>query len=91
VTAAGLVINRQRPGSAKGVTFMTLEDETGQVNLIVWPKVGARYGTELTGARLLAVRGHVQREGDVIHVVARRLEDRSPLIGMLTVRSRDFR
>ncbi|MFN2300873.1 MAG: OB-fold nucleic acid binding domain-containing protein, partial [Gammaproteobacteria bacterium] len=90
VTVAGLVINRQRPGSAKGVTFMTLEDETGYVNLIVWPQVAERYNAAVTGARLLSVRGTLQREGEVIHVVARRLDDHSALVGALTVKSRDF-
>ena len=90
VTAAGLVINRQRPGSANGVTFMTLEDDTGHVNVIVWPQVAERQQRVLTGARLMAVRGVLQRDGDVLHVVARRLEDHSALIGDLAVRSRDF-
>ncbi len=90
VSAVGLVINRQRPGTASGVTFMTLEDETGHINVIVWRQVAERFEEALLGARLLGVRGVVQREGDVLHLIARRLEDHSPLIGGLTVHSRDF-
>jgi error-prone DNA polymerase len=59
--------------------------------VIVWARVAERYNRALTGARLLAVRGRLQREGDVIHVLARRLEDHSRLLGALVVRSRDFR
>ncbi len=90
IVAAGLVINRQRPSSANGVTFMTLEDDTGHVNVIVWPKLAERQRQVLTGARLLAVRGVLQRDGDVVHLIARKLEDHSRLIGDLAVRSRDF-
>ena len=88
--AAGLVINRQRPGTASGVIFMTLEDETGHINVIVWSRIAERQRRETLGARLLAVYGILQREGDVIHLVARRLEDRTPLLGRLVTRSRDF-
>jgi len=91
VCAGGIVVTRQRPGSASGVTFVTVEDETGQVNLIVWRDLSDRQRTVLLGARLLGVSGVVQREGDVLHVVARRLEDRSRLLGELEARSRDFR
>jgi len=77
VTVAGLVLVRQRPGSAKGVIFATLEDETGIANIIVWPKVFAAYRAQVMRARLLWVRGRLQREGLVIHVVAEHLEDRS--------------
>ncbi len=90
VHTAGLVINRQRPGTAGGVTFVTLEDETGHVNLIVWKSIAERQRKVLLGARLLGVRGKVQREGDVLHVVAAFLEDHSHLLGDLEVRSRDF-
>ena len=91
VRAGGIVVTRQRPGSASGVTFVTVEDETGQVNLIVWRDLSDRQRTVLLGARLLGVSGVVQREGDVLHVVARRLEDRSRLLGELEAQSRDFR
>ncbi|MDE2296130.1 MAG: error-prone DNA polymerase, partial [Gammaproteobacteria bacterium] len=90
VCTAGLVITRQRPGSASGVTFVTLEDETGQANLIVWERVATAYRAALLGARLLEVAGRVQRQGDVLHVIARRLGDLSPLLGELVVASRDF-
>ncbi len=87
---AGIVINRQRPGSAKGVVFATLEDETGQVNVIVWKTVAEAWRRPLLGARLLEVAGQVQREGPVVHLVAERMADRSALLGALDVRSRDF-
>ncbi|TRD22770.1 error-prone DNA polymerase [Palleronia caenipelagi] len=79
VRLAGLVLIRQRPGSAKGVCFVTLEDETGTANLVVWPKVMAQFRKIVMTARLMEVRGHVQRDprSDVIHVVARELRDRS--------------
>ena len=91
VTTAGLVITRQRPGSASGVTFVTLEDEVGYVNLIVWKRVADEQRAALLESRLLEVRGQVQREGDVLHVIARRLVDLSALLGHLMVQSRDFR
>ena len=90
VMTAGLVITKQRPGSASGVTFVTLEDETGYVNLVVWERIAQRQRRVLLGARLMGVRGQVQREGEVLHVVARQLLDHSQLLGQLTVRSRDF-
>jgi error-prone DNA polymerase len=91
VGTAGLVITRQRPGSAGGVTFVTLEDETGYVNLIVWQKIAEAFRAALLESRLLEVRGRIQREGDVLHVVARRLDDLSALLGELVVGSRNFR
>ncbi|PZQ45390.1 MAG: error-prone DNA polymerase, partial [Rhodovulum sulfidophilum] len=75
LTVAGLVLPRQRPGSAKGVFFVTLEDETGVANVIVWPKLYERQRRVLLGARLLAVRGRVQREGSVVHLIARELRN----------------
>jgi error-prone DNA polymerase len=90
VTAAGLVITRQRPGSASGVTFVTMEDETGYVNLIVWKRVAEAQRAALLESRLLLVRGKLQREGDVLHVIAHRLTDLSALLGDLTVASRNF-
>ncbi len=90
VTAAGLVITRQRPGSAGGVTFVTLEDDTGCVNLIVWKSVAVAQRAALLESRLLLVRGKLQREGDVLHVIAQRLTDLSPLLGELVVTSRNF-
>ena len=80
LSIAGLVLIRQRPGSAKGVVFITLEDETGIANLVVWPDVFEKQRKIVMGARLMAVHGIVQRDpdSDVIHVVARRLEDHTP-------------
>jgi error-prone DNA polymerase len=88
--AAGLVINRQRPGTASGVIFATLEDETGTVNVVIWRDVADRQRRELLSARLLAVHGVVERQGRVVHLVANRLVDHSRLLGSLLVRSRDF-
>jgi error-prone DNA polymerase len=90
VRAAGIVLMRQRPQSAKGVTFLTLEDETGQVNVIVWESVGREQRRALLESRLLEVHGELQRQEGVMHVVARRLLDRSRLLGELLTRSRDF-
>ena len=80
---AGLVLVRQRPGSAKGVIFMTLEDETGVANVIVWPKTFERYRSLVLGSRLVRVSGRLQNEMGVIHVVAERIEDLTPLLGEL--------
>jgi len=91
VRTGGIVLTRQRPGSAAGVTFVTVEDETGQVNLIVWKALGDRQRRVLLGSRLLGVAGTLQREGDVLHVVAKRLEDRSALLGELDARARNFK
>jgi DNA polymerase III alpha subunit len=74
-TLAGLVLVRQRPGTASGVVFVTIEDECGIANLVVWPKVFEAHRRIVMGSRLLAVSGHVQREGLVIHLVAERLWD----------------
>ena len=90
IRTAGIVTNRQSPGSASGVTFVTLEDETGLVQVIVWPKLAQRQRRVLLQASLLAVEGKLQREGDVLHVIARRLEDHSHLLGKLVTQSRDF-
>jgi error-prone DNA polymerase len=93
--ATGLVTHRQRPGTAKGVVFVTLEDETGTVNVIVWPAVAEAQRKPLLAARLLTVYGVWQRDGDhpdaVRHLVARRLVDHSHLLQGLATRSRDFR
>ncbi|MCK6370140.1 MAG: error-prone DNA polymerase [Gammaproteobacteria bacterium] len=90
VHTAGLVITRQRPGSAGGVIFVTLEDETGHINLIVWQSVAERQRRILLQARLLGVWGRVQRDGDVLHVIAGRLEDHSRMLAGLKTASRDF-
>jgi error-prone DNA polymerase len=77
VKVAGIVLIRQRPGSASGVIFSTLEDETGIANLIIWPKVFEGHRGIVLSARLLGVRGKLQREQGVAHVVARELFDMS--------------
>ena len=74
VCVAGLVLVRQRPGSAKGVIFMTLEDETGTCNVVVWASVYERFRRAVIAGRLLRVTGRLQREADVVHVVAATLE-----------------
>jgi error-prone DNA polymerase len=84
VTVSGLVTIRQRPGSANGVIFMTIEDETAVANIIVWPKTFARFRHVILGARYVAVSGEVQQESGVIHVVARKLDDLTSLLARLT-------
>jgi error-prone DNA polymerase len=106
VTVAGLVLVRQRPGSASGVVFVTLEDETGIANLVVWPDTFEHFRADLMGATLMSCRGRLQREGLVIHVVAERLTDLSKRLARLkepaphalrpsgpelAIRSHDFR
>jgi len=90
VRVAGLVTCRQRPGTASGVTFVTLEDETGFVNVVVWEDLAERQRRELLGSSLLGVYGKLERQGDVIHVVAGRLVDHSATPGELVTHSRDF-
>jgi error-prone DNA polymerase len=90
VHAAGIVTGRQRPDTASGVVFVTLEDETGNVNVVVWRDVGERQRRELLGARLLGVHGILERDGEVVHLIAGRLTDHSALLGQLATASRDF-
>ena len=90
VRVAGLVLARQRPATASGVTFVTIEDETGHANLVVWKRVGEAQHRPLVESRLLEVHGKLQRQGEVLHVVAHRLIDRSVWIGALRTRSRNF-
>jgi error-prone DNA polymerase len=90
VRTAGIVLMRQRPQSAHGVTFLTLEDESGQVNVIVWESVGRSQRRAMVESRLLEVQGELQRQDGIMHVIARRLIDRSTLLGELLTRSRDF-
>jgi len=90
VTIAGLVLVRQRPGSAKGVIFMTLEDETGVANAIVWPKTFQKYRAIVMGARLVKIRGRLQSESGVIHVVVDHIEDMTPALGILQREARRF-
>lgn len=84
VRVAGLVLVRQRPGTASGVIFMTLEDETHIANIVVWPRVFEQFRQEVLGARLCAIDGIVQNESGVVHVVAERLHDFSPLLVQLS-------
>ncbi|MBS0385790.1 MAG: error-prone DNA polymerase [Proteobacteria bacterium] len=84
VRVAGLVLVRQRPGTASGVIFMTLEDETGIANIVVWPKLFERYRAQVLGGRLVAVDGPVQSESGVIHVIAERVHDCTPLLAKLS-------
>jgi error-prone DNA polymerase len=89
-TVPGLILVRQRPGSAKGIIFITLEDETGIANIVVWAAVFEAHRALILSARMVAVRGRVQREGEVIHVIADRLEDLSPLLAGLGQLEDDF-
>jgi error-prone DNA polymerase len=91
ISVAGIVITKQRPGTASGVIFVTLEDETGYINLVVWAQVAEQYRAALLNSKLMGVQGEVQIEGDVIHVIAKRLVDHSEMLGNLAVTSRDFR
>ena len=84
VSVAGVVLVRQRPGSAQGVVFMTIEDETGIANSVIWPNVLERERKVVMGARLVVVHGRIQRHEDIIHVVAERLDDRSDWLRLLT-------
>ena len=86
----GIVTGRQRPGTASGTVFVTLEDETGWVNVIVWPRLVEKQRTELLGSKLMTVHGTLERQGEVAHLVAHRLVDDSRLLGALGTASRDF-
>lgn len=90
IAVAGLVVGRQRPQTASGVTFVTLEDEHGMVNVVVWRELAERQRRALVGSQLLKVSGRLEQEKGVRHLIARRLEDVSPLLQGLDVRSRDF-
>jgi error-prone DNA polymerase len=90
VRVAGLVTCRQRPGTASGVIFITLEDETGQINVVVWRGVSEKQRRPLLAASLLGVHGMLEREGAVTHLIAGKLLDYSALLGDLVTRSRDF-
>ena len=90
VRAAGIVINRQRPSTASGVIFMTLEDETGYINVVVWPWVVERQRREVVGSRMVGIHGTIEREGEVVHLVVNRITDLTHLPGRLHTTSRDF-
>ena len=83
VTVAGLVILRQRPGSAKGVIFVTLEDETGVANIVIWRGVYERFRRAVIAGRLLRVTGRIQRTEGVVHVIGETIEDISPMLDSL--------
>ena len=83
VSVCGLVITRQRPGTASGVVFLTLEDESGVSNVVVWKAVYTRFRRAVMGGRLLRVTGHLQREGLVVHLIAQKIEDMSHLLSHL--------
>jgi error-prone DNA polymerase len=91
VKVAGLVLMRQRPSTASGITFITLEDETGIVNLVVYPGVWEVFRSAARFAGIMLATGRLQREGDLIHVVCERLDDAGELLQQLETRSRDFR
>src|ERR1700674_5958329 len=80
---SGIVTGRQRPDTASGVVFGTLEDETGNVNVIVWRDVAEKQARELLGARLMTVYGILERDGEVVHVIAKKLADHSAMLGRL--------
>ncbi len=90
VRTSGIVINRQRPSSGKGVIFITLEDETGLINVIFWPKIVQRYQRTILTSKLMLVEGFTQKESEVINIIARHTEDHSALLGNLNSKSRDF-
>lgn len=90
VTIGGVVLVRQRPGSAKGVIFLTIEDETGVANAIVWPKMFDRYRSVVMGARLVKIRGRLQSKDGVIHTVVEHIEDITPMLGLLQKEARRF-
>ena len=90
VRVAGLVTGRQRPGTASGVIFLTLEDETGNSNIVVWRDLVDRNRAAVVHSRMLKIKGVLEREGDVIHVIAGSIEDCSHLLGELETQSRDF-
>ena len=83
VTVAGLVLVRQRPGTAKGVIFISLEDETGVANVVVWAKIYEKFRRAVVAGRMLRVTGQVQRDGMVVHIIARQIEDISWMLDEL--------
>ena len=83
VVVAGLVLVRQRPGTANGVIFITLEDETGICNVIVWRKLYEPYRRAIISGRMLRITGRIQRDGDVCHIIAKKIEDISSMLDEL--------
>ena len=91
ITVTGLVITRQRPGTASGVIFLTLEDETGNSNIVVWQRTQQQFRQPLMTAQLLLVNGTLESKNNVIHIIAGALYDYSHELQALQVTSRDFR
>ena len=89
VSVAGVVLVRQQPGTAKGVVFMTIEDETGIANAVVWAKTLERYRRVVMASRLIVIHGRIQRKDDIIHIVSSRLEDRSEWLALLSEGNRE--
>jgi error-prone DNA polymerase len=90
INVAGMVLVRQRPGSAKGVLFITLQDETGVANLVIWPKLFEENRRTVMSAGMLGIKGYVQREGEVVHVIALKLTDLTPLLRSVSDRDEAF-
>ncbi|GAK87734.1 DNA polymerase III alpha subunit [Vibrio ponticus] len=90
VTVVGVVTGRQSPGTAAGVTFFTLEDDTGNINVVVWRATARAQQKAYLTAKVLRVKGILEREGDVTHVIAGRLEDLTDILHGLQTKSRDF-
>ena len=90
IRVAGLVTNRQKPMTATGVVFVTLEDETGYANIVIWPNIVERQRNVLLQSQLMVVTGQIQTTSNVTHIIARRLQNYTELIGELETRSRNF-
>jgi error-prone DNA polymerase len=90
VRVVGIVTSRQRPSTSSGVVFVTLEDETGYINTIIWRDIASTQRQTLMSAQLLGVSGYIEKDGQVIHLIAKKLVDYSPLLGKLMTTSRDF-
>src|SRR5690606_35812343 len=90
VRIAGLVTGRQRPGTASGVIFMTVEDETGNINVVIWPDLQRRFRKAVLTAPLVMIKGVVEKKGEVIHVIAGEIIDLSQYLPSLELKSRDF-
>ena len=91
VQVSGIVTGRQRPGSASGVIFLTLEDETNNINVVIWKRIFERFRVAVVQGRLLLIKGIVEREASVIHVIAGHVTDLSRHLEHFSLRSRDFR
>ena len=91
VQVSGIVTGRQRPSSASGVLFLTLEDETNNINVVIWTRVLERYRAAIVQGRLLKIKGVMERKDSVIHVIAGHVEDLSHYLEQFSLKSRDFR